>query len=193
MARLSNGHNAIEIPISRVHELLSYDAETGILRWRVDRGRRFKAGDIAGYTNRAGYRSVKIDNHQFFAHRLAWALHFNAWPTDQIDHINGDKLDNRIENLRVVTHTVNIRNVGLRATNKSGARGVSFYKPTGKWHARIHINDARIHLGFFNTKQEAIEQRKLAEWIFWGDEPLPVHEKAASARTPTASMIPNQP
>lgn len=189
---LSNGSKATEIPVERVHELLSYDAETGILRWRVNRPGGVKAGDIAGSTNKAGYRRIRIDNRDFHAHRLAWVLHYGSWPSDTIDHINGEKNDNRIENLRVATHSVNHRNVGLLSTNSSGFKGVHFHKSKGKWRALITINDTQIHLGYFTNLQEAIEQRKLAEWIFWGDEPLPVHEKAASASTPTALMIPNQ-
>jgi hypothetical protein len=85
------------------------------------------------------------------------------WPNGQVDHINGDRSDNRICNLRIVDSQQNCRNQKLRKTNATGTMGVYFHKLTGKWTAQIMQSGKRIHLGLFDTKEGAISARKLAE------------------------------
>jgi hypothetical protein len=110
-----------------------------------------------------GYRVGKIFGRTYRAHRVIWAMTTGAWPEDQIDHINGDPADNRIENLRAVTQSENLRNAALPRNNTSGAMGVGWHKPAGKWQAQIRGNGKQINLGLFTNKDDAIAARAAAE------------------------------
>src|SRR5690606_9637704 len=94
-------------------------------------------GQIAGRIDGKGYRQVGLMGKRFMAHRLAWWFYYGEWPGDQIDHLNGVKLDNRIFNLEVVDQTTNLLRRGIRSDNVSGHAGVSKHKLTGKWVAYI--------------------------------------------------------
>lgn len=100
----------LPIPIERARELLTYDPNTGVLVWRQNRGRRIKAGDIAGSQNTYGRWSISIDGQAYPAHRIAWALYYGKQPSDYIDHIDRYPGNNKINNLREVTHSENIKN-----------------------------------------------------------------------------------
>lgn len=93
--------------LQTARSLFSYDAETGLLTWLVHRGTRARAGAVAGGVNGDGYRHVCVNRRMFKVHRLAWLLHFGAWPEHEIDHVNGQRDDNRIANLRDVPHALN--------------------------------------------------------------------------------------
>ena len=95
----------------------------------------------------------------FKAHRVVWLLHSGAWPSGEIDHINGNAQDNRIVNLRDVTHKENTRNVKRRNDNTSGVAGVSYHKNIDRWVVRV----GRSYIGCYKTKPEAVEARKDAE------------------------------
>ena len=97
------------------------------------------------------------------AHRLAWLIVYGSFPPDQIDHINGVKHDNRIMNLRAVTHAENSRNRPLYIGNKSGHTGIFYNKRMKKWVAQIGGTDKRVNLGSFENKEDAIEARRIAE------------------------------
>ena len=112
----------------------------GNLYWRT----RFK---LAGTINTKGYRVVNFAKQMFRAHRIIFALANNRWPTLQIDHINGDKLDNRLENLREATAFQNCHNRSIGVRNKSGRKGVFWNKAENRWQARITVNGTRIFLG----------------------------------------------
>ena len=161
-----------------LRSILDYDQETGIFTWKVSTSRRVKTGDVAGSQNGDGYLRIRLHNRLFLAHRLAWLYHFGEWPEDQIDHINRNRSDNRIYNLREVTNKQNQQNAGKRSDNKSGHPGVSWYKPYSKWRAQIMHNQKQIHLGYFSILEEAIAARKAAEKLYWADtqiaEPAPV-------------------
>jgi hypothetical protein len=92
-----------------------------------------------------------------------------VWPEDQIDHINRDRADNRIENLREVTNKQNQQNRSTNSDNTSGHTGVSWYKPYSKWRAQIKHNHKVIHLGYFTNIEDAIAARKAAEKLYWAD------------------------
>lgn len=149
----------------RVKELLTYDPKTGVFRWKVNRS-NIKAGSVAGcesLKNGKRYWLIRVDGKLFHAHRLAWLLMQGEFPLEQIDHIDGNGLNNQIENLRAVSTTENLRNQRKNSKNSSGAAGVRWYRPTRKWQARIKVGRKDIHLGYFADKSEAISARKAAE------------------------------
>ena len=132
--------------------LLDYDPETGVFKWRVNRG-RINAGTIAGCETQNGgqrYRLIIVSRKRFYAHRLAWLYVYGVEPSE-IDHKNVDGLDNRIENLRECTPSQNIAN--RKSWSKCGLKGVRFQ--SGKWTAQIYINKKHVHLGRFPSKDEA--------------------------------------
>lgn len=158
----------------RLRAVLDYDANTGIFTWAVRPLSDFAntqaygsfvarcLGKEAGSPTMNGYRRITVDRAPYLAHRLAW-LHFHgSWPSQHIDHINGDGCDNRIVNLRDVSNADNHRNLRLMKTNNSGVCGVR-HTPYGTFSATIWENSKIIHLGSFKTKEEAIAARKAAE------------------------------
>lgn len=151
----------------RLSELLNYDPETGIFTWNVDR-KRVRKGDISGCPDKAGYLQIGIDGKLYLAHRLAWFYIHGQWPSLEIDHINRDKADNRISNLRLATRRENIINKAPSKINRSGVTGVYWNKASRKWHAQIYANGKRHSLGLFTQKELAVEARKHAEIIHFG-------------------------
>lgn len=139
---------------SRLRELLDYDADTGRLTWRHARSRA-AAGARAGHLNSKGYRRIEIDDRQYFAHRLVWLYVYGEWPVEQIDHRNGDRDDNRIVNLRAASQAENNGNSRRPKHNTSGFKGVGLQKTDRKWRARIKRAGRSIHLGTFDTPEEA--------------------------------------
>lgn len=139
------------------HELeqwLSYEPETGVFLWRMQRGKA-SAGRVAGSVNNKGYRMIGIGGKCHQAHRLAWLWVHGAWPSNDLDHVNQIKDDNRIANLREATASENMQNRSLHANNSSGYRGVHWHKGTGRWEAQIRIDGRLKYLGRFSTKEAA--------------------------------------
>lgn len=130
---------------------MDYDPETGVFRWRVDRGHMAKKGDIAGTYTAKGYRIIMVLGKRYYAHRLAWLCANNEWPPDEVDHANGCKDDNRISNLRLAVKSQNGANKPIQRNNTSGFKGVSFHKATGKFQAGLR----RKFIGYFDTAEEA--------------------------------------
>jgi hypothetical protein len=139
-----------------VRTLFRYDQATGDLIRLTAPTYKNKVGDIAGCVNVAtGYRTVKIRCVGYPAHRLVWLHVHGVWPAHEIDHINGNKLDNRIENLRDVPHQVNVQN--LRESTSSSSTGILGVGPHGdRWRARILLNGRTKYLGRFKTKEQAM-------------------------------------
>lgn len=124
---------------------------------------KFK-GKAAGSINKGlGYNQIRIKGKLIYAHRLAHLFVTGEWPKEQIDHENGNKLDNYNDNLRDVSLIENRKNMSMSSKNSSGHTGVSFNKKLNKWRAYITINYKQEHLGIFNTIEEAILVRKQAE------------------------------
>jgi hypothetical protein len=158
-----------ELTAEYLRSILHYDSETGIFTRKVSTSNRVKVGDVAGCPDGGGYLQISVCSRIYLAHRLAW-LHFHGtWPTDQIDHINRDRADNRISNLREVTNKQNMQNKSKPSNNTSGHPGVCWYKQNSKWVAKIMHNQKSIHLGCFTTIEEAITARKAAEKLYWAD------------------------
>lgn len=149
--------NNLSKEASLSHEYLTdtfeYCPDTGIFTYRVYRGSRAVVGSRAGTLNSIGYRLIKIKEYLHLEHRLAWFYCFNEWPTGIIDHINKIRDDNRLDNLREVTEAENLQNMGISKRNSSGIKGVSLQ--SGKWCARIRINNKEIHLGRYHLKEDA--------------------------------------
>jgi hypothetical protein len=150
-------------------EILHYDPETGIFQWLVKKSRRTSIGSVAG-TITHGYLSIKIDGKIYLNHRLAWLYVHSTWPQYEIDHIDGDKLNNRLENLRDATHKQNTENQKLLPSNKSGHRGVSWSQKGKKWRAYLKNNGKTIHLGYYEKLEDAaLAAREAREKIFTHD------------------------
>lgn len=143
----------------RARELLLYDGEK--LRWNVSR-QKIQKGSIAG-SDRDGYRRVCVDGKRYEAHRLIWLIVHGHWPTHVIDHEDQNNGNNRVENLRDVTHRKNCLNQKLHRTNTSGHTGVSWDKSKNRWTSQIMVHGKTIHLGAFKIKDDAINARKMAE------------------------------
>ena len=123
------------------------------------------AGSLAGYIDKArGYRLVHLGDKYYKAHRLIWLLVYGEWPDNQIDHIDGDGANNRLDNLRQATNAENARNAKRNRKNTSGTTGVDWYKKAAKWRARVRFDGEEIVLGYFADKAEAIQARRDAEW-----------------------------
>lgn len=141
----------------RARHVLSYDASTGAFAWaNPPRNVRVKAGNVAGSAGLNGYLYICVDRNRCLAHRLAWLYVHGEWPTQKIDHINGDKHDNRIANLRLATDRVNAQNVRKpQANNTSGFLGVTFCRWTNRWLAQIQTGGKHHNLGRFDTPELA--------------------------------------
>jgi len=141
---------------------LSYDSETGEFTRIKSNTNCVKIGDRAGSVAKNGYIEISVCSHRYYAHRLAWFYTFEEWPSE-VDHINRNRSDNRICNLRTVTHEENMKNTTKRTDNTSGYTGIARDKRTGKWIARI---GNKHWLGRHKTLEEAIIARKKGEIKF---------------------------
>ena len=128
----------------RLKEFLDYNPDTGVFTWRESYFPS-KIGKPAGGPFR-GYLRLMVDGKLYLCHRLAWLYVHGDWPTETIDHINGIKSDNRIKNLRAVSHMENCQNRPLRKDNSSGISGVCWDKSSNHWRATIAVNGKRKHL-----------------------------------------------
>lgn len=161
-----------------LRKLLSYEPETGKLFWRrrtietkgnmdhrILKSWNTRFADKEAFTadNGKGYRCGPIFCELFFAHRIIWCIHYGRTPLNDIDHIDGNRSNNRIVNLREVTRSQNLKNTCIRSDNTSGTIGVSFDKSRQKWKAYIEISGKTKLLGRFADQAVAIEVRKAAE------------------------------
>jgi len=138
--------------------LLAYVPEEGAFYWLVDNKHpRARKGMRAGRINSLGRAQIGIERKQVFVHKLVWLFETGVWPTEMIDHINGDPLDNRFKNLRLSNHKLNGQNQNAyRPRNKhTQLLGTSWHKRHNRFVAAIKIDGVRKHLGYFATAQEA--------------------------------------
>ena len=126
-----------ELTVDIVRHLLDYNEETGIFRWRYDM-RRVPSNGVAGMVCHDGYIRIGLNKRQYSAHRLAWFYVYGEWPEKEIDHINRDRADNRISNLRDVSRSENIANTPARAYSKTGIKGCHEVK-SGRFCAQIKV------------------------------------------------------
>jgi hypothetical protein len=147
----------------KLKELFKYNPDTGVLLNKVHRSSNAKVGQRSGTLNLNGYRQIFLYNRCHKEHRLIWLYVTGSWPEQMIDHINGDKSDNRLCNLRDVSRHQNSRNAKRGSANKSGVVGVSFHALHKKWQANIKVNGKLLHLGSECGFFEAVCLRKSAE------------------------------
>lgn len=138
--------------LEAINKILSYNPENGDFEWKVRRGGSAKAGCKAGFLSN-GYIIIKIFSRRMYAHRLAWFMRYGIWPENEIDHIDGDKSNNRIANLRPANRSENCSNKRIRSDNTSGYKGVR--KDGNLWRSRIMKNGKSYNLGWYSTPQEA--------------------------------------
>lgn len=139
----------------RLRQVLDYDAETGVFRWRESRGRAPK-GAVAGKADPRGYILIRVDGRGWWAHRLAYLYMTGEHPAVDIDHINRDKSDNRWCNLRRATRSENLANASQRRDTKSGHRGISWDRSGRCWKARLCVRGRHVHVGQFRDIAEAV-------------------------------------
>lgn len=141
----------------RLKELFIYDRETGIFTRIKTTSSMAVKGYAAGSVNSCGYLRICVDGKEYFSHRLAWLYEFGEFPSGLVDHINGDRKDNRISNLRQASLSQNGFNRGIQPTNTSGVKGISWCKRRGQWRAIIMCQGKSIHVGYFKEKGRAAE------------------------------------
>lgn len=151
----------------RLREVLSYDQESGaFVRIRALPGAQLGA---AGGLDKRGYLAIRVDGQRYLAHRLAWLYVFGAWPEGDVDHANGDRADNRIENLRLANRSQNKANSKKYDNNSSGFKGVCWRKETGRWRARIGVNGEVLNLGSFDNAEDAYRAYSVAAEQHFGE------------------------
>lgn len=161
--------------ISLLHEFLECDSNLGILRWK-QRCRKWFVSDIAQkqwntkHLNKLAFTAVAANGYlcgnifgkQFKAHRIIWSMHNNEWPDGYIDHIDHDRSNNSISNLRVVDKIEQNKNLSLRSNNTSGEIGVSYSEKRDRWIAQLTIDGKMTALGSFELFEDAVRCRKLS-------------------------------
>jgi len=151
-----------EALLTYAREHLRYDEATGKFFWikvpkRINNKRLCFPGKEAGSLHHSGYTKIILMGQFVLAHRLAWALFFGDIP-NEIDHVNGDRNDNRLCNLRAATRSQNMHNVKTKRTSSSGVKNVQWDESSSKWRVRVRVNGVRHHVGRFS----GIEQAKFA-------------------------------
>lgn len=134
--------------------LLSYAPDTGVFAWAAGAGEK-RAGNTAGWSNANGYRYIDINNKKYLAHRLAFLYVEGYFPEHDVDHMNGERDDNRWNNLRHVTMSCNLQNQKKHENNSSGFTGVTWDKHWQKWRSQIGMKGKQVYLGLYSDKLEA--------------------------------------
>lgn len=180
-AQHERGVEMAELSFAEVDALLKYDPETGKLFWKVRTPEMFKDGkqsashlcarwnsryagkEALAADNGHGYLCGSVQGRVYRTHRVIWLIVTGEWPADQIDHINGQKKDNRFANLREADTTENHKNMPLCSRNRSGVVGVHWDEKRQKWQVQIKVDGRHTHLGRFDHLADAVDARKLAE------------------------------
>jgi hypothetical protein len=165
-----------------LRQLLRYEPETGELIWleRPESAFKSKRAQAISNTHRCGktafttvtdtgYKMAYVDGVSLYAHRVIWAITTGSWPENDVDHINGDRTDNRLVNLRAATRAQNLRNTAKRADNSSGHKGVHWGKARRRWIAEIMCDGKRRQLGRFVNIEDAVSAYDQAAKELFGE------------------------
>ena len=159
-------------PLEELKEFLDYNPDTGIFTWKKQVAPNIKVGQKAGVMHSwTYYIIITFKNREYYAHRLGYYMYHGIDPLEKfIDHIDGDKINNKINNLRLATKSQNNMNRSiLGSNNNSGYTGVGWNKKDKKWSARITIDGVRKFLGYFINIEDAIKARKEGEIKYFGE------------------------
>ena len=148
---------------ARLKSVLDYDPASGIFNWKISLSSTAGVGDIAGCKNFYGYLVTRIDGKLYLNHRLAWVYVNGYFPENDIDHIDRNRTNNKIDNLREVSRACNLRNCGNPVTNTSGVKGVYWKKRDNKWYAQIKDNGKKYNLGIYSAFDDAVFARLAGE------------------------------
>lgn len=168
----------LEIFEEAILDRLDYDADTGVFTWKMPTRERFATenaftswrtrfgGKAAGKVRTDGYISIRLTTDagtkSFLAHRMAWFVVYGTWPRQHIDHMNGDRSDNRITNLRDVSRDLNQRNMKVGTDSRTGVLGVTWSKHAKRWLARATIEGRMKNLGYYLNFDDAVAAREKA-------------------------------
>lgn len=147
--------NRPPIANDRVREALKYNPKTGILGWKISPCPGVRHNSVAGCISYGGYQVLEFETKRYYAHRVAWFLHYGEWPARGLDHINGNKADNRIVNLRIATPAQN-------AWNSKTFKGGGWDKVTNSWRVRLKVNGVNVEVGRYKTSKEARKAYRVA-------------------------------
>lgn len=156
------------LTVNQLREVLSYNPNTGLFFWLKRTARRTQVGELAGYLTN-GYIRIKLYGIVYQAHQLAWLHYYGEWAGSDIDHKDTIRSHNWITNLRRATASQNIANSNLSLANSTGFKGVDYHSITGKYRARLTINRKQLHLGEFDTREEAAAAYKKAAKEMFGE------------------------
>jgi hypothetical protein len=146
----------LELTQEKLKEVLSYSEEDGIFTWKIPQANnKIKVGSVAGCVHSSGAWEIGLSRKLFKAHRLAWLYVYGEFPSEWIDHIDGDRTNNRINNLRLCTPAENQMNRKKSVNNTSGFKGVSWDKEVNMWKATVQLDGVRKHLGYFPQVEDA--------------------------------------
>ena len=152
------------LSLEEVNKTFRYEPISGMLFWKVGKWKDKRAGTRS---NVGGYRHVRVGKKYFYEHRIIMLMVHGELPKGmQVDHLSHDRSDNRLCNLRFVSHTDNGRNTKLHSTNTTGVIGTTFVKRTGKYMAQMEVNGKHLYLGCFKTLEEAAAARLEAEKLY---------------------------
>jgi hypothetical protein len=155
--------------IAQIKEVLQYDPNTGLFEWAQNIGMKIKKGQRAGGKQGLGYVSIKYKKKTYKAHRLAFALQTGNWPIKDIDHINGQRDDNRWINLRIASKRENLLNSKKSSTNKSGHKNIHFVKNTKRWRVAIHALNGKLIQRNYRKLEDAINKANELRAIHYKD------------------------
>lgn len=138
-----------------VKALFEYDCTSGIFIRKLTTGTKAKIGSVAGVVNESGYIEIAVNGHKYRAHRLAWLYCFGEFPEQQLDHIDNNRSNNSLDNLREASNLENSYNKGISSLNTTGYKGVSIDKRSNRYRAYITVDGKQKSLGYYATAPEA--------------------------------------
>lgn len=154
--------NKLPVTSGELKKLVSYSERTGEFSPK-------RSFPFVGWSDEFGYVHIRLRRRSYLAHRLAWLYVYGEWPKENLDHINGNPWDNRIENLREAPQRLNGKNISPVRKNSSIRCGVNFDKARGLYRAYITVDRKQIHVGRYKDKEQAVAARLKAERDFYGD------------------------